>query len=146
MLSAPIKEPWLPTDEEEEMLEGLLAREESWDASRKSKMQWNVGLDAGKTGEAGCLVQWAGSAPACPVGACHPAALLLCPACSCGITLVACAGRERFEQSRFLARGFAFAHSHRCTADARLQRHLGWGVLAPCERFHVEQAWCLSAQ
>lgn len=50
VLAAPIKEPWVPTEDEEEMLEGLLAREETWDASRKSKQQWNVGLDAGKTG------------------------------------------------------------------------------------------------
>ena len=50
MLGAPIKEPWVPTEDEEEMLEGLLAREETWEASRKSKTQWNVGLEAGKDG------------------------------------------------------------------------------------------------
>ena len=78
MLSAPIKEPWLPTDEEEEMLEGLLAREESWDASRKSKMQWNVGLDPGKTGEPRHLVRWGCAAPTCPTGACCPSAAARC--------------------------------------------------------------------
>ena len=55
MLAAPVKEPWVPNEEEAGMLEAMLAREDAWDASRASKPSWNVGKDAGTTGAHECL-------------------------------------------------------------------------------------------
>ena len=50
VLAAPVKEPWVPNEEEAGMVEAMLAREDAWDASRAAKPSWNVGKDAGKTG------------------------------------------------------------------------------------------------